>query len=144
MINKIYSKVNPSVLLHVIYTHEKSNEKTSVKKVYNLTEDEHNLQAMVFQMPAGTKSSPHKHNPQERKTSQTHEALLLLEGSVELSIYDIDHSFVDKVVLNEGDCYVIINGGHNINALTDVTFFEFKNGPYYGSEKDKTNINQAD
>ena len=141
MINKIYSKVNPSLILHIIYTNDKIDEKISSKKVNSLTEPEHCLQVMAFEMPAGTKSNPHKHNIQERRTTQTHEALLLLKGSIELFIYDIDDSFVDKKILNEGDCYVIINGGHNIQTLGDVKFFEFKNGPYYGPEKDKTNIN---
>lgn len=140
MINKIYSKLNPSLILHIIYTNDVTAEKINSKKVHSLSEAEHCLQAMVFEMPAGTKSNPHKHNIQERRTTHTHEALLLLKGSIELFIYDIDNSFVDKKILNEGDCSIIINGGHNIHTLSDVKFFEFKNGPYYGPEKDKTSF----
>ena len=56
------------------------------------------------------------------------------------TIYDIDKSLVEKTILNEGDCYMIVNGGHCIKTLSDAQLFEFKNGPYYGPEKDKTEI----
>ncbi len=141
MIERIYSKVNPSILLHILHTNSGLNQKIEDKKIHSLTDPEHFLQAMFFEMPAGTKSNPHKHNLQERRTTHTHEALLLLKGSIELNIYDIDDSFVETKILNEGDCYVLINGGHSIKTITDSKFFEFKNGPYYGSEKDKTSIN---
>lgn len=134
MIRKIYSKVDPAVLLHTIYTHEPSGEGTKSL----LTEPTHFLQAVSFSMPVGAESKPHTHNAQERVTSHTHEALLVFRGSIELSIYDVDNTFVEKMKLNEGDCYIIFAGGHSIKALTPAHLFEFKNGPYNGPEKDRT------
>lgn len=140
MIKKIYSKINPSILLHVIYASENDKEIIRDKAVIPITETNHSIQAMAFKMAAGVKSNPHRHNNYERKTNQTHEALVLLSGKIELSIYDIDNNLLEKHELNEGDCYVYINGGHSIRAITNITFFEFKNGPYGGPEKDKTAI----
>lgn len=140
MIQKIYSKKDPKVLLHVIHTHGRESNPPFMKKE-PITDMDHYLQAMYLELPAETNVKPHKHNAQERLTKQTHEGLLVFEGSIELSIYDIDDSFVDKHILHKGDFYVIINGGHSIKTLTPVQLFEFKNGPYYGPEKDKTSIN---
>lgn len=141
MIRKIYSKVDPAKLLHVVYTHEKDNSANGETKRHAISDVDHFLQAMVMQLPANTEVKPHAHNSQMRESTTTHEALVLLEGSVELSIFDIDKSLVEKIVLKEGDCYMIVNGGHSIKTLTAVRFIEFKNGPYTGSEKDKTYFN---
>lgn len=140
MIRKIYSKVDPAVLLHTIYTHEQTSVSHEAVKSH-LTEPSHFLQAVSFSMPSGAESKPHTHNAQERVTNRTHEALLVFKGSIELSIYDIDNALVERVTLNEGDCYVIFAGGHSIKALTPAHLFEFKNGPYNGPEKDRTFIN---
>ena len=141
MIKKIYSKVDPSVLLHIIYKNDMGSEGIKEIKHHVITEQVHFLQVIGFEMPAGSIVKPHRHNIQERKTDQTHEALFVFRGSIELSIYDLDNSLVEKHVLKEGDCYVLINGGHNIKTLEPSRLFEFKNGPYNGSEKDKTEIN---
>ena len=140
MINKIYSKINPSVLLHVIYKNESELESVKETKRHVISEPDHFLQAMMLEMPEGSSSKPHMHNNHVKQTDQTHEALLVLKGAIELSIYDIDKSLVEKTILNEGDCYMIVNGGHCIKTLSDAQLFEFKNGPYYGPEKDKTEI----
>ena len=140
MIRKIYSKVDPAVLLHTIYTHERAPVSHEGAKSH-LTEPSHFLQAVSFSMPSGAESKPHTHNAQERVTSHTHEALLVFKGSIELSIYDIDNTLIERVVLKEGDCYVIFAGGHSIRALESAQLFEFKNGPYNGPEKDRTFIN---
>ena len=141
MIKKIYSKINPSVLLHVVYSHETDKETITEKRIHVISEPDHFIQAVAFEMPAGEASKPHAHNAQKRQTDTTHEALLVFKGTIELSVYDTDKSFVEKLVLNEGDCYVIINGGHCIKALTPAKLFEFRNGPYNGPEKDKTYFN---
>lgn len=141
MIKKIYSKLEPSLLLNIIHVNEPSQGKIEKIERSGITEPGHFLQAMSFKLPADTEVKAHKHNPQERETSQTHEACLVLDGSIELSVYDKDNSLVEKTILNGGDCAVLINGGHSIKALAETTLFEFKNGPYNGPEKDKTSLN---
>lgn len=139
-IKKIYSKVDPSVLLHVVYKHSKK-ERVESKKFSEISHQDHFLQAIAVDMPANIVVKPHAHNLQKRESSTTHEALVLLSGSVELSVFDIDKSLVEKMNLDSGDCYMIVNGGHSIRTLTDAQFIEFKNGPYTGPEKDKTYFN---
>jgi len=138
MIRKIYSKIDHSMLLHVVYVHEADKEDIEKKINQAVSEPEHFLQVAAFKMPLDATVKPHAHNPQKRQTDATHEALLVFKGSIELSVYDTDKRLVETLVLNEGDCYVILNGGHGIKALTPARLFEFKNGPYNGPEKDRT------
>ncbi len=141
MIHKIYSRIDPSILLHIIFKKETSLDDFSNVKREEISEPDQCLQAMFLNVPAQTQVKPHTHNSHERHTYQTHEGLLVFKGSIELSIYDIDNSFVEKHVLHEGDFYMIVNGGHSMKTLTPAHLFEFKNGPYYGPEKDKKAIN---
>jgi hypothetical protein len=134
MISKIYSRVDPSIILHIIY----QRDIEAKPGPDSITDSANFLQAIAFNLPSGYEGKRHKHNHWERKTDSTHEALLVFKGSIELFIYDIDESFVEKKTLNEGDCYVIINGGHSIKSLVPSQVYEFKNGPYGGPEKDKT------
>ena len=40
--------------------------------------------------------------------------------------------------MSSGDCIVSMSAGHSFEVLEDDTLlYEFKNGPYYGTEKDK-------
>lgn len=140
MIKKIYSKLNPSVLLHIVHMDHLSSDSLSATKRNEISEPKNFLQAMFFEMPQNTEVKAHKHNPQERVTGQTHEACLIFKGSVELSVYDIDKSLVETLALKEGDCSILVNGGHSMKTLTSAQIFEFKNGPYNGSEMDRTYI----
>jgi len=141
MIKKIYSKINPGLILSIIHLHESSSGSLTTTKRTEITDPSYFLQAGFFEIPANTDFKAHKHNHQERKTDQTHEAILIFKGSAEISIYDTDNSFVEKVKLKEGDSTVIINGGHKLKTLSETLLFEFKNGPYMGPDKDKTNFN---
>ena len=43
--------------------------------------------------------------------------------------------------LGAGDCVVVFKAGHGFEVLEDNTIlYEFKNGPYFGVEIDKTYI----
>jgi len=141
MIRKIYSKLDPTTLLNIIYKHEESIKPEEKIVRQEITEQTNFLQAMMFEIPCGTEIKAHKHNPQERKTNQTHEALIVFKGSVELSIYDVNNELTEIFVLKAGDCSVLINGGHYMKILEKSTLFEFKNGPYFNAERDRTYFN---
>lgn len=137
MIRKIYSKKDPKLLLHIIYTYNPASKITE-KKVYEISEPEHFLQAIHIEAPENTCIKPHFHNKQNRLTEASHEGLLVFRGSIELSIFDIDNSLVEKITLKEGDCYILVNGGHSIRTLEPSKLFEFKNGPFIGSDNERT------
>ena len=80
----------------------------------------------------------HKHLECEKVANNTQESWVILDGKVLAKIYDIDNKLIYEETLESGDCIVLFSGAHSLECLTDDTLlYEFKNGPYFGPEKDK-------
>jgi len=134
----IYSKIDPE---KIILTMIKKEDITSARK--NLTPDEEFLQAGVKLTKAEDFFKPHKHLECNKKASMTQEAWVILDGKVKGTFYDLDDSLLCSIEMGSGDCAVIYRGGHSLRVLEDDTIlYEFKNGPYFGTEKDKTFIGE--
>jgi predicted dinucleotide-utilizing enzyme len=57
------------------------------------------------------------------------------------AIYDIDKTFIEEIIITDGGCIVLYNGGHSLTTLEENTiFYEIKTGPYFGYENDKEDI----
>jgi len=133
---KFYSKIDPNILLHIIW---KVGEGIKGKMNNIVPEDECLQVASGVNLPKDHKfSGAHKHLPQLRNTKKTQECFVVIKGKVEVKLFDTDNKQIGKFILESGDCYVYLGGGHSFEVLEDNTFFyEFKNGPYFGREKDK-------
>lgn len=135
---KIYSRVDPQKILLVV------NRYSDIKnKRTDLSNSNQFLQVATKELAKGTTFKPHKHNRFDRLTTITQEAWVFLNGSVEASFWDIDNSLIHKTILSAGDCVVVFDGGHSFTVLEDNTIlYEFKTGPYYGIDIDKTFIKE--
>ena len=132
---ELYSKVKPGTLLHIIHKDEEE-----VKGRRCLISPEQFLQLAVCDgLPKGHSfTGPHRHLPQQRSLDKTQEAWVIIRGSVEVAMYDLDDSLLEKDILRPGDCYTYLEGGHGFTLLEENTrFYEIKNGPYNGQSKDK-------
>lgn len=138
---KIYSKITPSKLLHIIHFFNDIDElKTSDKLARtNVVPDEHFLQLAALKLDRGKTFKAHKHIYKESPESCiAQESWVVLKGRVKAYLYDIDDSLIDEFILNEGDCSLTLEGGHNYESLTDGSIvYEYKTGPYQGIELDK-------
>ena len=132
---KIYSKIDPNLLLHIV----KKVEDISDEK-QELSDADDPLQGLIYKVPKGKTFQAHYHNPIERTTFTTHEAFIVIKGKLILTVLDIDHSEVCKRELNPGDCAIFKAGGHSFEVKEDTIFYELKPGPYLGRERDKTYI----
>jgi hypothetical protein len=131
----IFSRINNVILCNYIHKSE-INEYRS-----DLSSENEILQGCARKLAGDIIVAPHKHLPIERVTLGTQEAWVILEGKILAKIYDIDDTFLTEVELISGSCMIFFNGGHSLKVLEHNTFFyEFKNGPYYGFDKDKHNI----
>jgi len=74
----------------------------------------------------------HFHNKVIRETEGTGEVLVLIDGSVQMTVYDLDLLEVQTEILLPGDVICLFNGGHGFTATEVSTFIEVKNGPYAG------------
>lgn len=99
------------------------------------------LQLASMRHPVGTIVKPHKHIVNPRHIEQTQEVIVVLSGTMSLSLYTSSGVFVSKGVLETGDTVHLVSGGHSLEVLyADAHFVEIKTGPYYGRERDKVDL----
>lgn len=133
---KIYSKVEPNVLLHLINRLNEISGRTDVAPV------EEFLQLATLKMNAGQTFKAHKHIVLEKTTNIAQESWIVIKGSVKCIFYDLDDTIIAEPVLKPGDCSMTFRGGHNYLILEDDTIvYEYKTGPYLGQEFDKVFLN---
>jgi cupin fold WbuC family metalloprotein len=134
---KIYSKRDPSKLLHLVHRLDEIEERT------NVADDNQFLQLATLRMQRGKTFRPHRHvwkSPQYAMTI-AQESWVVIQGSVEVSFYDTDGTLLEKQIINRGDCSMTFEGGHTYTILEDDTVvYEYKTGPYYGQDRDKVFI----
>ena len=130
---KIYSKVEPETLLHIIL------KKDSVQtERLNVVEDKEFIQLAAMRLPKGKTFKPHKHVFCEKTTTIAQESWAVISGKVKAILYDLDDKVVSEEVLDAGDCSITLYGGHTYEILEDDTLvYEYKTGPYLGIEQDK-------
>jgi cupin fold WbuC family metalloprotein len=135
---KIYSKVDPSKLLHIIV---KKEDITQGRQ--DIVSEEHFIQCSILNMEEGKTFRPHKHIWKERTRNViAQESWIVIQGSVKCIFYDLDDSIIDEPILYPGDASFTLEGGHNYLILEDNTLvYEYKTGPYEGQALDKTFIN---
>jgi hypothetical protein len=136
---KIYSKADPNLLLHVILRFQ------DFDRPRNEILDPHNfLQSAAIRVNEGDRFRPHKHIEKEivRKHEKTQECWVVIRGAIECELYDTDDTLLDKIVITEGSACYTLHGGHTFTALEDHTcVLEFKSSPYEGQARDKVFIN---
>jgi len=103
------------------------------------TPGDHTLQVANIHRHGGQVIEPHVHNPVPRRITQTQEVFIVGEGKMRVDFYDQDRSYVESRILNKGDVYILIDGGHAFQALEETRMIEVKQGPYVG-EGDKTHF----
>lgn len=136
---KIYSKINPKQLLHIVV----KKEDITPGRI-NLVEPTNFIQCSSLNLSNGTTFKPHKHIWKEQTRNViAQESWIVIQGSVECIFYDIDDTILTRQILFPGDCSFTLEGGHNYLILEDNTLvYEYKTGPYTGQSNDKRFINE--
>lgn len=132
---KIYSKIEPDILLHLVYRLKEVKGRT------NIAPENEFLQLASIRMQKGQTFKPHKHIVHEKVTNIAQESWLVIAGRVRCIFYDLDDTIVARPILKAGDCSMTFRGGHNYVILDDDTIvYEYKTGPYLGIALDKSFI----
>lgn len=137
---KIYSKKNPDVLLHIVFRLQDFN-----KPRVEISDMADPLQCLAIRANEGDSFGAHHHLLKIRLETyeKTQECMVVIRGLIECSLYDTDNSFLDNIVLKEGDALYTIDGGHGFVVLEDNScMLEFKSGPYTGRKNDKVYIHE--
>ena len=134
---KIFSKTNPDVLLHIIVRKQDITPgRTEVVPENNF------IQCALLNMPNEKTFPPHKHIWKERTRNViAQESWIVVQGSVRCILYDLDNQIIATPILKAGDASFTLQGGHTYEILEDDTLvYEYKTGPYEGQQLDKTFI----
>ena len=135
---KIYSKVEPETLLHLVHRLDEIEGRT------NVAPPEEFIQLATLRMEKGTTFKPHKHIYKSgEKEVIAQESWVVIKGSVKVIMYDLDDTIIATPILYPGDCSMTFRGGHNYLIQEDDTVvYEYKTGPYKGVENDKEFLNE--
>lgn len=139
---KIYSKVDPSVLLHIICPLSDVDGRSEQRE--DLIEPDNFIQCSSLNMKQGVTFRPHRHIWKNRTRDViAQESWVVIKGSVKCIFYDLDDSLIAEEILYPGDASFTLQGGHNYLSLEDGTVvYEYKTGPYEGIEFDKVRIDE--
>jgi hypothetical protein len=135
-VEEILSTVEPGRLLH--FVHRKSEFGVRAE----LIDATQVLQLSSQSIPRGKQFRPHRHIPKRVEifdiTAQ--ESWVVIAGIVEVSYFDLNDTLIERKILSEGDVSVTLAGGHGYRIIEEALIYEFKTGPYFGVESDKTFI----
>jgi len=134
---KIYSKVEPTKLLHIINRLQDIHGRTEI-----IPEDNF-IQCAALKMENGKTFPPHKHITKDRHHPEqiAQESWVVIRGSVKCILYDIDDTILTTPILKPGDASFTLYGGHTYEILEEDTIvYEYKTGPYEGQKLDKNFI----
>ena len=134
---KIYSKVEPSKLLHII------NRLSEIKGRTEVIPEDNFIQCATLKMSKDKTFPAHKHIIKDRHYPEqiAQESWILIKGKVRCFLYEIDDKLLATPILTPGDVSFTLYGGHTYKILTEDTIvYEYKTGPYEGQKLDKTFI----
>jgi hypothetical protein len=137
MIEKYYSKVEPSKLLHLIHRINDDYGRN------NLIPESEYIQCSFLKFKNGQTFKAHKHICKDRHyTNQiAQESWIVVKGKVKCKFYDLDNALLCEQILMPGDASFTLYGGHNYEILEEGTIvYEYKTGPYEGIDLDKVFI----
>tara|TARA_R110002020_G_scaffold381800_1_gene592700 strand:- start:7479 stop:7895 length:417 start_codon:yes stop_codon:yes gene_type:complete len=136
---KIYSKISPNKLLHII------NRVSEIQDRSDIVNSNNFIQCATLRMEKGKTFPPHKHITKERtyKEQIAQESWVIIKGRVRCKFYDIDDTLIAEPILGPGDASFTLYGGHTYEILEDDTIvYEYKTGPYEGQKLDKVFLNK--
>ena len=135
---KIYSKVEPDVLLHIIRRKQEIINQENNRR--DIIPEDNFLQCSSLMLDDGQTFRPHKHIEKKRTYEKqiAQESWVVIDGRVKCILYDLDDTIIATPILEQGDASFTLGGGHTYEILEDNTIvYEYKTGPYEGQKLDK-------
>lgn len=104
-----------------------------------ISEPGNDFQVGILKHEAGYIVKSHIHNKILKKNKGNQEFIFVISGEVEVDFYD-GHELIRTSNLYGGDALLQMNGGHGFRIKKPSKLIELKQGPFYGTEKEKTYI----
>ena len=122
------------------------NQGELIAQIYNVSEMNLNCfptpEHFTFQFGYGQVSDekelrPHIHKKLSRELTNTAEFIFVIDGSMLINVLDEDANEIASVTLKSEMCLLQHKGGHKISIAKNTRYFEIKQGPYFGNDRDK-------
>ena len=81
---------------------------------YPATDPSWSIQLLLMKRKQGHVVAKHAHKKLTKSTSQPQEALVIIRGEAEASIFDNEGAIVEKVRVVAGQCLLILDGSHEV------------------------------
>ena len=103
---KIYSKIEPDKLLHII------NRLSEIEGRTEIVPEDNFIQCATLKMEKGKTFPPHKHIIKDRHYPQqiAQESWIVIRGSVKCKLFDIDDKLITEPILKPGDASFTLYG----------------------------------
>jgi len=130
---KIYSRVNQSLLLHLILDDLDFSDRLEVIHEDNF------LQLATMSLLKGQEFAAHRHLDKQVNFSKFHaqESWVVMSGAVAVTYFDIDDTEIQSQIVKAGEVSITLHGGHSYKVIENSKVLEFKTGPYFGRDADK-------
>lgn len=103
-----------------------------------ITSNELAIQVSSWLYKKGKILDSHYHKEYKRFSNKTMEMIYVVDGSMKVSLFDLEKNLIEKFTVKKGDTAIFVDGGHGYEILEDNTrIIESKNGPFISVEKDK-------
>lgn len=110
---------------------------TRVEETTFFSPPESSFQFGLLAHKAGFVEPPHYHKPVIRTIKDLQQMFVVQRGIVAVQLYSDDGHFLQEIIMHPGDAIVLIHGVHAIRVVEDMQCISVKQGPFFGTEKDK-------
>ena len=101
-----------------------------------ISKDDDSLLFSILSFKDSDKVEKHSHAKVVKTTQKIQECWMVLEGKVEVELYDTEKKKMKDITMLSGDALICYDGGHAIKTISDgALMYEIKNGPYTGDEE---------
>lgn len=116
--------INNEIIAKIIHTPLISDE------VSFFTKPEKTLQVGVQNRDKNIEIDPHIHPEREENIAGAKEVIYVIQGAVEVSLYNSENSAVASCMLKTGDLFIQYTNAHSFRFLEKTKFVEIKQGSY--------------
>ena len=131
---KIYSKIDPTLLLHVV------NRLSEIEGRTEIIPEDNFIQCASLKFDECRTFPAHYHIKKDRRYREkiAQESWVVIKGRVKCIMFDLDNQILATPILEPGDASYTLYGGHTYEILEEGTVvYEYKTGPYEGQKLDK-------
>ena len=104
---------------------------SSIKEgAFPITDPSWPLQLLLMKRKQGHVVAKHMHKKIRKISKQPQEAIVVIKGAIEASIFDRKGKIIAKKNISSGQCLLIVDGAHEVKIIKNALIYAFKDGPY--------------